>query len=433
MLAKGLEASNPNARSAQAALRYRAFHASSTRRQADTTISQQRYGTANEPPPQIGSGKNQVASSKQATEAKKALPKIGEKLQKAGEAENEPAKPKPGQTKNEPATVDAKSATRLGADPMLDGAEARPEDRVPGSLDNPPEKPLESLLETVPDPAEQAKESQAAAEQAPKTKSSGPSVDEHSPPVKAPHMDTPRHVHHFDTYGLVQKLQESGWTDEQAITVMKGMRLMLSKNMNLAREALVSKSQVENETYLFRAACAELKTEVTARRRADQEKMRTERTQLQHEVDILNQKLNQESAAMKDELKGMFDDRQMAVRNEQRNTESKVQRLNYQITVDLQADAKSEVEGLRWVMTRRVMIALGTVIVMVLGSLKLYSNAVHEEELNRKRRANMRSGSTQTEGRGSGGDGGGFRDDQGMRGNDILVKEGDNPAYISLG
>ncbi|EGP83903.1 uncharacterized protein MYCGRDRAFT_48590, partial [Zymoseptoria tritici IPO323] len=250
---------------------------------------------------------------------------------------------------------------------------------------------------------------------------------------KAPHMDTPRHVHHFDTYGLVQRLNESGWTDEQAITVMKGMRLMLSNNMNLAREALVSKSQVENETYLFRAACAELKTEITGRRRAEQEKMRTERTQLQHEVDILNQKLNQESAAMKDEMRGMFDDRKMAVRNEQRITESKVQRLNYQITVDLQADAKSEVEGLRWVMTRRVIIALGTVIVMVLGSLKLYSNAVHEQELDRKRKLNMRSGSTQTEGRGSGGDGGGFRNDQGMRGNDILVKEGDNPAYISLG
>jgi hypothetical protein len=214
---------------------------------------------------------------------------------------------------------------------------------------------------------------------------------------------------------------------------MKGMRLMLSKNMNLAREALVSKSQVENETYLFRAACAELKTEVTSRRRSEQEKMRTERTQLQHEMEILNQKLGQESAAMKDELKGMFDDRKMAVRNEQRNTESKVQRLNYQITVDLQADAKSEVEGLRWVMTRRVIIALGTVIVMVLGSLKLYSNAVHEQELDKKRKANMRSGSTQTDGRGSGGDNnGGYRDDQ-MRHNDMLVKEGDNPSYISLG
>jgi hypothetical protein len=177
-----------------------------------------------------------------------------------------------------------------------------------------------------------------------------------------------------------------------------------------------------------------LKTEVTGRRKSEQEKMRTERTQLQHEMEILNQKLGQESAAMKDELRGMFDDRKMAVRNEQRNTESKVQRLNYQITVDLQADAKSEVEGLRWVMTRRVIMALGSVIFMVLGSLKLASNAMHEQDLDAKRKANMRSGGTQTEG-GNGGGGNGYRDagSQGLAPGDMLMKEGENPALITLG
>ncbi|KJX96372.1 mitochondrion protein [Zymoseptoria brevis] len=361
--------------------------------------------------------------------------RVRSQLQQAGEDNIEAQKQdisKPVTEMKDSVAVGESSAAQ-GKPGLIVGAEAQLEEGKPQSLEEPPEKPVESLLETVPDPGEQAKESQAVAEGASKAQAQKSSIDEQSPPAKAPHMDTPRHVHHFDTYGLVQRLNESGWTDEQAITVMKGMRLMLSNNMNLAREALVSKSQVENETYLFRAACAELKTEITGRRRAEQEKMRTERTQLQHEVDILNQKLNHESAAMKDEMRGMFDDRKMAVRNEQRITESKVQRLNYQITVDLQADAKSEVEGLRWVMTRRVIIALGTVIVMVLGSLKLYSNAVHEQELDRKRKLNMRSGSTQTEGRGSGGDGGGFRNDLGMRGNDMIVKEGDNPAYISLG
>jgi hypothetical protein len=212
---------------------------------------------------------------------------------------------------------------------------------------------------------------------------------------------------------------------------MKAVRLMLAENTEFARDALVSKSQVENETYLFRAACAELKTEVTARRRSEQEKMRAQRSQLQHELDILTQRLGQESAALKDEVKGMFDDRKMTVRNEQREMESKVQRLNYKITVDLQADARSEVEGLRWVMTRRVIIALSVVVVMVLGSLKLYSNKAHDQEMDAKRKANMKSNGSQTEGnnfsdgprdyRSSGGDG------------EVMVKEGDNPAFVSLG
>lgn len=52
--------------------------------------------------------------------------------------------------------------------------------------------------------------------------------------------------------------------------------------------------------------------------------MRTERNQLQHEVDILNQRMTQESSSLKDELKGLFDDRKMAVRQEQRTMETMV-------------------------------------------------------------------------------------------------------------
>lgn len=52
--------------------------------------------------------------------------------------------------------------------------------------------------------------------------------------------------------------------------------------------------------------------------------MRRERTQLQHEYDILNQKLTQELLILKDELTGMFNDRKMAVRMEQREMESEV-------------------------------------------------------------------------------------------------------------
>lgn len=88
------------------------------------------------------------------------------------------------------------------------------------------------------------------------------------------------------------------------------------------------------------------------------EKMRSERAQLQHEVDILNQKLTQDLLTLKDDLKGLFDDRKMAVRMEQRTMEGRIQELNYKITVALNSDSKSEVEGLRWVLTRRAAMAI---------------------------------------------------------------------------
>jgi len=54
----------------------------------------------------------------------------------------------------------------------------------------------------------------------------------------------------------------------------------------------------------------------------------------------------------------MFNDRKMAVRMEQRTMESAIQELNYKITVALNSDSKSEVEGLRWVLTRRAALAI---------------------------------------------------------------------------
>lgn len=148
----------------------------------------------------------------------------------------------------------------------------------------------------------------------------GPSDEAH----KHPHLKTPPYVHHFDTYTLVRQLVMSNYSEAQSITLMKAVRGILINNIILARAGLVSKSNVENETYLFRAACAELKTEIGNSRRGEVERMRTERNQLQHEVDILGQKLGQETGTVKDDLKGLFDDRKMAVRQEQRSMETKV-------------------------------------------------------------------------------------------------------------
>lgn len=52
--------------------------------------------------------------------------------------------------------------------------------------------------------------------------------------------------------------------------------------------------------------------------------MRRERTLLEHEVEILNQKLTQDLMVLRDELKGMFDDRRMEVRMGQRNMDASV-------------------------------------------------------------------------------------------------------------
>ena len=83
-------------------------------------------------------------------------------------------------------------------------------------------------------------------------------------------------------------------------------------------------TNTRQETYLFSAACSELGTEITKNRRLQEEQMRQQRIHLQHEVDILTQSLNQELMTLTDNVRGMFNDRKMTAREEQKEVESAV-------------------------------------------------------------------------------------------------------------
>ena len=67
-------------------------------------------------------------------------------------------------------------------------------------------------------------------------------IDEHKPP----HLQAPPYVHHFDTYSLVKDLEKGSFTQDQSVTLMKAVRGLLAINLDVAKEGLVSKSDVEN-------------------------------------------------------------------------------------------------------------------------------------------------------------------------------------------
>lgn len=185
---------------------------------------------------------------------------------------------------------------------------------------------------------------------------SGPAPSDNRPP----HLSPAPYVHHFDTYSLVLDLSKGGYTNDQSITIMKAVRSILQNNLDLAKQSLTSKSDVENESYLFKAACSELQQSLQTARNSEVQRQRASRTHLEHEADILSQRLNQELAGMKDDIKGMFNDHKMATREQQRSIDTSVQELNYKITVSLNSDGKSEIEGLRWVLTRRAALTVAT-------------------------------------------------------------------------
>ncbi|KAB2581205.1 MOZ protein represents a chromatin-associated acetyltransferase [Lasiodiplodia theobromae] len=336
----------------------------------------QRYGTANEPLPSPASSEgasggkdaNTAAAEKDAGVAAAAAGAVAGAASKTSSASSSssPPPPPPSQQQDPPqhqgAAQDANAPPRAASPTIF-------ETTSHGEAPNEPPKPAPVAAnggsETESNPLE--------------------AVLRMPPPTSRPvHLTTPRYIHFFDTWSLVKQLTASGFTEEQSVSLMKAIRAQLNDNVELARAGLVGKSDVENETYLFRAACSELRTEVGNNRKAENERMSTQRNQLQHEVDILGQRLGQDTSHLREEVKGMFDDRKMAVRMEQKTMESKIQELNYKITVALNSDARSEVEGLRWIITRRAVTALVVVAVAILATLRFSSYMTHTQALERK-------------------------------------------------
>lgn len=436
---------------------------STTRAKRQETYAQ-RYGTAAEPqpPPSMPSKPQEEKSLASAIEKevkgdaqpeqKKTEPKTTEKKAASDPRNVDKDKDKPDISRDAAITTTMRDPSTRANE--LDASESHPKQPSPKSISENKArtaKPLETVLQMGPPAVEKP--------------------EEH----KAPHLQAPPYVHHFDTYTLVKDLEKGGFTDDQSVTLMKAVRGLLAINLDVANEGLVSKSDVENvpspflypftatafpspplfpsnptlhphhltllmggkqETYLFRAACSELRTEILNTRKSSSTHTRTQLSHLQHTYDILSQRVSQETLALRDELRGMLNDRRMAVRMQSQTRDGQISELNYKISVVLGSEQKSEVEGLRWVLTRRAAMAIGLMAVLILGSLRYGSYKMHEREMEaRKMEASSQGLGT---GAGGGSGGAGFTVPSREMGTQTEEKGGmgdksENVGYVSLG
>lgn len=130
-----------------------------TTRRCQSSIAPRRYGQANEPPPYLGGGKGfgPPTTDNDAPQEEKALPKIGENLQKDGERERERDHSDEPQREHEPIIVQGQSRP-AASDPMFDATEAASKNDKTDKTEASSDKPADSLLDTVMDPAKHEQE-----------------------------------------------------------------------------------------------------------------------------------------------------------------------------------------------------------------------------------------------------------------------------------
>ena len=198
-----------------------------TRRREQESYSQ-RYGPAADPsppPPHVFQKPEGTMSPAQAGKDVRPTPEKGAELKPKSfsKEEHNVSQPKTDTKSDAVAFSDLSRNTEIPLrSAVLDAAESHPKETVSGPRTEAPDKALETVLHM----------------EAPTAKKTG---DDHKT-----HLHAPPYVHHFDTYTLVKDLAKGGFTQDQSITIMKAVRSLLAVNLDVAKEELVSKSDIEN-------------------------------------------------------------------------------------------------------------------------------------------------------------------------------------------
>ncbi|KAI9173016.1 hypothetical protein H9P43_007147 [Blastocladiella emersonii ATCC 22665] len=172
--------------------------------------------------------------------------------------------------------------------------------------------------------------------------------------------------HRFDTYRMVTYLESRGFTRGQAVIVMRTMNELLADAVHRAYGEMVSRTDVENETYLTKAALAELGTELKMLRQNDHAALQSEIDAIARDLEVLQQRGRDDIATIKSDITIDLNNRKSEIREEGKVMDMRIQEVNNKLTV-LCSDIKTEIESMKFDATKDVMVRLffGALVLLV--------------------------------------------------------------------
>lgn len=171
----------------------------------------------------------------------------------------------------------------------------------------------------------------------------------------------------FDSYKVVKKFKESGFSDEEAKLLMKYTYLKLEQKFNWLDQNYSPKVDLENETYLFEAAHSELLFEVTNSREISLMNLTNAMIILKRGFNNLEDETSAQIKLNDDSIKMEINQFKHENNLHQKSLNLKNSDLNSRILSDMVSVLKSEIETFRWQLTRAGISAIVLMVVFILG------------------------------------------------------------------
>ncbi|KAJ9050568.1 hypothetical protein DSO57_1018121 [Entomophthora muscae] len=153
--------------------------------------------------------------------------------------------------------------------------------------------------------------------------------------------------HYLDTHKLLTKLEGKGFTQGQCTCIMRAITSLLNEKAFNAKTGLLSNSELEKGTYLFKAALSELRTEVQILRRNDQAALTSEMDHIRKGIDLFTQSLptevNQLKVELQMELNTHHHELSFLIKSNDMATQDMVNKYYLEIS-----DLKAQIEAMKW-------------------------------------------------------------------------------------
>ncbi|KAK6457669.1 uncharacterized protein RJT20DRAFT_125480 [Scheffersomyces xylosifermentans] len=163
---------------------------------------------------------------------------------------------------------------------------------------------------------------------------------------------------YLDTYEVYSELIAAGFTPSQADEILNLLIVQLNSKLSKLCTKYSQEYELENEKYLFESAQQELRVDVTRYREQQINELITLINILERDFSIISDELNNDFLQMKNDAQVAINDQKSENTLQSKRIILKIQETNHKITTELNSAMRSEIESLRWHLSRWGVIAI---------------------------------------------------------------------------